>query len=163
MKCIQKSTYFGISSALQTAPRAHQSCSLVIFTIISTAEKSEFYYLATGLMSWIMQCSSITSHSVVHLELPFQKLVHLANADLDTCLHNGLTSAFEASTVGMVGTAMVLGQLVFHAAIFSQQCSCINKFYTLSFILLSFWLQPSSSSSSSSTTDSGLLFSSVYP
>lgn len=72
---------------------------LVNLTILSTAEKSELDLVATGLTSWSLQWSSITSDAVVDLEVLFHRREHLANVDLDTRLYNGLTSAFEASTV----------------------------------------------------------------
>lgn len=72
---------------------------LVILTILSTAEKSEFHLVATGRTSWSLQWSSMTSDAVVDLELLFHRLEHLANVDLDMRSYNGLTSAFEASTV----------------------------------------------------------------
>lgn len=85
------STYLGVSSSLQTAARAPSPCSLVILTILSTADKSEFHLVATGLTS--LQLFSITSDAVVDFELLFHRLEHLANVDLDTRLYNGLTSA----------------------------------------------------------------------
>ncbi len=63
------------------------------------SKKSEFHLVVTGLTSWSLQWSSITSDAVVDLELLFHRLEHLANVDHDMRLYNGLTSAFDASTV----------------------------------------------------------------
>ena len=71
---------------MQTAARAHSPCSLVILTILSTAEKSEFHLVGTGLTSFTLQWSSIISAAVLDLALLFHKLEHLENVDLATRL-----------------------------------------------------------------------------
>ena len=77
--------------------------------ILSTAEKSEFHLVTTGLTSWSLQWSSMTSAAVVDLELLFHKLEHLANVDLDT-----LVQWVDLIDCGhlieeVAGAAMVLG------------------------------------------------------